>query len=203
MTGSFRDLDAGSEAARHPATPTVGWQVTRQAATLTTPKADTLPASVTVRVVTDDATAKLSEIVLDCIAFLEHMPDEVIDPDAAVKMLESIAAGLGELSEADQQAFIAVAARLAEDAHGDAHKELLLSIGEMTGIGASTLIGTEMRGRVCVAAFDPPLAASRLEQWRAQNGESFGPQSDWIINFGRAAGGGDFASVWVLPEHAP
>lgn len=145
---------------------------------------------------------KLSEIVLDCIAFFEHMPDDIVDPDSAVTMLESISEGLGTLSAEDQQAFIALAARLAPQTHGAAQKELLLSIGEMAGIGCSTLVGTEVCGRVCVAAFDPPNAASRLDAWREQHKDRYGPHSDWVINFGRAAGGGDFASVWVRPEHA-
>ena len=45
-------------------------------------------------------------LVLDALAFLELSGDEVVDPDAAVGLTESIAATLKALAPAERQEFI-------------------------------------------------------------------------------------------------
>ena len=48
----------------------------------------------------------LMNIVLDALAFLELSGDEVVHPDAAVGLVESIAACLKSLAPADRQVFL-------------------------------------------------------------------------------------------------
>ena len=68
---------------------------------------------------------------------------------------------------------------------------------------ADSIIGWQYNGRVCVAEFFPPAAFEKYEQWRREHQSEFGPDDEWIVNLGRAAGGGDWASVWVPQQHLP
>ena len=68
---------------------------------------------------------------------------------------------------------------------------------------AESIIGWQYKGRVCVAEFFPPGAVEQYEQWKAEHLRQFGPPDEWIVNLGRAAGGGDWASVWVPHQHLP
>ena len=52
-----------------------------------------------------------AEIILDCLQFFELSDDEAIDADAAIQMLENVAASLQRLEKADQQVLLEVAAR--------------------------------------------------------------------------------------------
>ena len=45
--------------------------------------------------------------------WIESLPDDELDPDTAVKMLEDVAGMLGDLAEEDQQKFIRAAQDLA------------------------------------------------------------------------------------------
>lgn len=65
------------------------------------------------------------------------------------------------------------------------------------------MVGRQREGHVCVAAFEPPGAVPKFDQWKAVHGAGFGPPDDWIVDVGRAAGGGDFVAVWVSREHLP
>jgi hypothetical protein len=65
------------------------------------------------------------------------------------------------------------------------------------------MVGWQREGLVCVAAFDPPGAVGRYERWKAAHLNDFGSPDEWIVNLGRAVGGGDFASVWVPRQHLP
>jgi hypothetical protein len=58
----------------------------------------------------------LMSIVLDALAFLELSGDDVVDPDAAVGLMESIAASLTALAPADRQEFLDFVEAQARDA---------------------------------------------------------------------------------------
>ena len=81
-----------------------------------------------------DAMSTLSEVVLETIAFLELSGDDVIDPDAAVTMLESIAADLQRLTSAQRVEFLAVATRLADATQDARRRELFEGVAESLGL---------------------------------------------------------------------
>jgi hypothetical protein len=51
---------------------------------------------------------ELAQIVVETAAFFEFVPDDVFDPDDAVRHLEDIAFHLGRASEEEKQAVLAV-----------------------------------------------------------------------------------------------
>ncbi len=54
----------------------------------------------------------LMRAIVDCIAFVELSGDEVIDPDAAVNLLESLASMLKDLSLTDRKTFARCVAKM-------------------------------------------------------------------------------------------
>ena len=80
----------------------------------------------------------LMRVVVDAVLFLELNDDNVIQPDAAVTQLESIAASLQELSEADKNEFLKFCSRLAdeEEAAGAETRRIkcLRQLGENLGL---------------------------------------------------------------------
>lgn len=79
----------------------------------------------------------LMRAVLEALAFAELSGDDVIDPDAAVKLMEQIASTLKQLSPNDRAAFVAFTEELAreESAAGNkARAEFLLQTPEALGL---------------------------------------------------------------------
>ena len=63
--------------------------------------------------------------VLEAAAFLELSPDEVLDPDIAVKELESLAYLLGQLSESEKRELAAFTRAEVDRASSDDYREFL------------------------------------------------------------------------------
>jgi hypothetical protein len=73
-------------------------------------------------------------IVLRTAAFLELCGDDVLDPDVAVKQLESIAAELQGLDSEARDELIELALREAEAAYDPAQRDFLLSFADAFGL---------------------------------------------------------------------
>ena len=68
----------------------------------------------------------LAKALVDALAFLELSGDDVVDPDSAVKVMESIAATLQEASEEERNAIVVAAMReLNAQSAADAPEEVL------------------------------------------------------------------------------
>jgi hypothetical protein len=82
-------------------------------------------------------------------------------------------------------------------------REFALWHGTDRGSATILRVAGPSDGKVCVAVFMPPDAGARLDAWRRDHAAEFGPEESWVINLGRAHGGGDLVSVWVPRRHLP
>jgi hypothetical protein len=77
--------------------------------------------------------------VLSIARWIESMPDDELDPDTGVKMLEDLAGVVGELGQEDQQTFIRAARHLADrrpdDWNAAAIERMLVDFGLMEPSG--------------------------------------------------------------------
>lgn len=74
----------------------------------------------------------LIEIVVDQIVFLATAADSEVDPDVAVKQLESLMGGLHELDEPQREAMRAnVMARLERTNRSDVHEALTVILDDL------------------------------------------------------------------------
>jgi hypothetical protein len=78
---------------------------------------------------------RTAEIILDCVGFFGLSDDSAVDPDDAVKMLESLAARLQRLEWADQRVLIEAAARRSAAATDPKAKEFYAKLPEYLGLG--------------------------------------------------------------------
>jgi hypothetical protein len=72
--------------------------------------------------------------VVESAAFLELSPDEVVDPDSAVKQLESIEYLLGQLSDSDKQQLVAFTRAEADRVSSRDYRDFLLQFPEAMGL---------------------------------------------------------------------
>jgi hypothetical protein len=76
----------------------------------------------------------LMRAVVEAAAFLELSPDEVLDPDFAVKELESMVYLLGQLSEDEKRQLVAFTRTEAERASSVDYREFLRQFPEAMGL---------------------------------------------------------------------
>lgn len=76
----------------------------------------------------------LARALLDAAAFFELSPDEVLDPDIAVKQLESMAAALGQLSESDKRQLVAFTQAEADRVSSDDYRDFLWQFPQAMGL---------------------------------------------------------------------
>lgn len=57
----------------------------------------------------------LMKALVEVMAFLELSDDDIVDPDAAIRMMEEIVAELQRLTRAERQSFIDFVGRMAAD----------------------------------------------------------------------------------------
>lgn len=76
----------------------------------------------------------LMRAVFEAAAFFELSSDEVLDPEAAAKQLESMSALLHQLSAAEKRELLAFAEAEAERVSSDAHSEFLRHFSEAVGL---------------------------------------------------------------------
>jgi hypothetical protein len=76
----------------------------------------------------------LRRAVVKAAAFLELSADEVVDPDIAVKELESMAFLLGQLSESEKRQLAAFTRAEADRASPDECREFLRQFPEAMGL---------------------------------------------------------------------
>jgi hypothetical protein len=82
--------------------------------------------------------ARMNEIlmraVVEAAAFLEMAADDVIDPDVAVKELESMAYLLGQLNESEKRQLVAFTQAEADRASSVEYREFLRQFPEAMGL---------------------------------------------------------------------
>ena len=78
----------------------------------------------------------LMQSVVDSLRFFELGQPEVIDDDAALEMIESIAARLKELGPAERTAFLDFLSRAAEQAVSTDERQFLQSVPLALGLDA-------------------------------------------------------------------
>lgn len=76
----------------------------------------------------------LMQIVVECALFFELSGDDTLNEDAAVEMLETIAAGLQQLDDAAKERFRAFVHRRACSATSDEECQALGNIGSSLGL---------------------------------------------------------------------
>ena len=72
--------------------------------------------------------------VVEAAAFLELSPDEVLDPDIAVKHLESMAHVLGQLSDSDKRQLVAFTRADADRVSSGDYRDFLRQFPEAMGL---------------------------------------------------------------------
>lgn len=72
--------------------------------------------------------------VVEAAAFLELSPDEVLDPDLAVKELESMAHLLGQLSESEKRQLVVFTRAEADRVSSDDYRAFLRQFPEHMGL---------------------------------------------------------------------
>jgi hypothetical protein len=76
----------------------------------------------------------LMRAVVEAAAFLELSPDEVLDPDLAVKELESMAYLLGQLTESEKRQLVAFTRAEADRVSSDDYRAFLRRFPEHIGL---------------------------------------------------------------------
>ena len=82
----------------------------------------------------DIGSSVLMRTVMDCLAFLELSGDDVIDPDAAVGMIEAVAFELQKLPEPRRAAFVALALHRAAEQDDPRSAEFFRRLPEAIGL---------------------------------------------------------------------
>ena len=77
------------------------------------------------------------QALVDCIAFIELSPDDVIDPDAAVRALESVSFVLGKLPQEEQVALARRIVQLADRETDGGYAAFIRSLPEAIGLASS------------------------------------------------------------------
>jgi hypothetical protein len=73
------------------------------------------------------------EALVDCLAFIEQSPDDVIDPDAAVRALEDVASRLAALAPREREPLLRRLRALAEEADAP-RREFIERMPESLGL---------------------------------------------------------------------
>jgi hypothetical protein len=81
----------------------------------------------------------LMRAVVEAAAFLELSPDDVLDPDIAVKQLESMVYLLGQLSESEKRQLVAFARAEADRVSSGDYRDFLRQFPEAMGSDAETV----------------------------------------------------------------
>jgi hypothetical protein len=76
----------------------------------------------------------LMRAVVEAAAFRELAADDVLDPDVAVKELESIAFRLGQLNDSDKRQLVAFTQAEADRASSTEYREFLRQFPEAMGL---------------------------------------------------------------------
>jgi hypothetical protein len=76
----------------------------------------------------------LMRVVVQAAAFFELVDDDVLDPDTAVKQLESIAYNLKRLSPAERQEFVSFVLQEAASTRMPEYREFLLAFPDAAGL---------------------------------------------------------------------
>ncbi|PZT77603.1 MULTISPECIES: hypothetical protein [unclassified Streptomyces] len=74
---------------------------------------------------TDPLVPVLAGLVVDVVCFLDSCEDDEVDPDSAVRMMESVAWVLGRLPQDQRDRFLTVHADLAEAEQDSGRREFL------------------------------------------------------------------------------
>lgn len=76
----------------------------------------------------------VARALFQCLMFLELSDDEVVDPDSAVAVMESVSHLLSELSHHDRVALVRLARREAARESSPARRDFLESLGSGLGL---------------------------------------------------------------------
>ena len=93
-----------------------------------------MPAAVATVVSVPSMNEWLMRAVVQAAAFFELVSDDTLDPDVAVKELESITFLLNHLRPEEKQELVAFVQREAESARLPDYREFLLAFPEATGL---------------------------------------------------------------------
>ena len=74
--------------------------------------------------------------IVDALMMLEYSPDDQLDPDLAVKTMESMGASLQQLSHYDQLELTRIIMEIAEESEGG-DSRFISSVPEMMGLAIS------------------------------------------------------------------
>jgi hypothetical protein len=76
----------------------------------------------------------LVECIYANIALLDYSSDDEIDPDTAVKGLETIAFYIGQLGSDDQREFLSICQKISYDYERDMHSDIPALIADSLGV---------------------------------------------------------------------
>ncbi|MDX2678110.1 hypothetical protein [Streptomyces soliscabiei] len=83
---------------------------------------------------TDPLVPVLAGLVVDVVWFLDSCEDDEVDPDSAVKMMESVSWVLGQLPQDQSDRFLTVLADLAEAEQDPGRREFLQAFPFASGL---------------------------------------------------------------------
>ncbi|MFD5922871.1 hypothetical protein ACFVYP_40125 [Kitasatospora sp. NPDC058201] len=83
---------------------------------------------------TDPLVPVLAGLVVDVVRFLDSCEDDEVDPDSAVKMMESVSWVLGQLPQGQLERFLTVLADLAEAEQDPGRREFLENFPVASGL---------------------------------------------------------------------
>jgi hypothetical protein len=76
----------------------------------------------------------LMRVVIELVAWFEFVPDDVLDPDVAVKKMETVVFLLQQLSPEERREFVAFIEREADTTTMDDYRAFLRSLPEAIGL---------------------------------------------------------------------
>jgi hypothetical protein len=76
----------------------------------------------------------LMRVVLEMVAWFEFVSDDVLDPDIAVKEMETVVFLLGQLNQEERREFVAFIEREADATTTDDYRAFLRSLPEAIGL---------------------------------------------------------------------
>jgi hypothetical protein len=76
----------------------------------------------------------LMRVVIELVAWFEFVPDDVLDPDVAVKEMETVVFLLQQLSPEERREFVAFVEREADATAMDDYRAFLRSLPEAIGL---------------------------------------------------------------------
>ncbi|MGW1044363.1 hypothetical protein [Streptomyces sp. NPDC002547] len=83
---------------------------------------------------TDPLVPLLAGLVVDVVWFLDSCEDDEVDPDSAVKMMETVSWVLTRLPQDQRDRFLTVLAGLAEAEHDPSRREFLEAFPSACGL---------------------------------------------------------------------